>query len=381
MTMKIAIDARTINRRQSGVGFYVSHLLKTLGKIDKKNSYYLIINEQQPKDFPSPSPPSWQYLRTWFSHENHLLGDLWELLYLPLRLHYNGIDIFHGPAYLIPPVTTPRLSTIVTIHDLVAFSHPETIPLKYKYYMRLLLKIASQRATCIIVDSHSVKDELMERLKVPEYKIRVVPLGVSPVYRRIEDQDLIEEIKAKFGISERYILQVGNIEPRKNLLRLFKAFHIVKKDLAIPLQLVNVGKRGWLYEEIFGLIERYGLQKDIIFTGYVSEEELVLLYNGAEVLVYPSLYEGFGLPLLEAMRCGTPVITSKISSMPEVVADAAILVDPYNIEEMAEAIERLLTQPALREGLIEAGLARVGLFSWERTAEQTLRIYEELYQR
>jgi glycosyltransferase involved in cell wall biosynthesis len=375
--MNIAIDVRTINNKQSGVGFYVRYLVEALQRIDQKNSYFLITNDQT--NLPSRKrTEKWRYLPTLVSHENHILGDFWEAFYLPFRLLWNQIDIFHGPAFLIPSITLHK-STVVTIHDLVAYSHPHTIPRRYKYYMRMLIKLAAMRANKIIVDSCSVKNELIDRLNIPEYKIQVVPLGVSPIYKVVEDPDLIRTVKERFGIKKDYLLQVGNIEPRKNLSRLFEAFSWLRKHTKNSYQLVNVGKKGWLYKDIFELIDKHKLHDDIIFTGYVSEEDLVLLYNGAELLVYPSLYEGFGLPILEAMSCGTPVITSKISSMPEVAGKAGLLIDPLDSDELAWAIYKLLTDTELKNRMRAAGLERAALFSWEKTAQQTLEVYEETY--
>lgn len=375
--MNIAIDVRTINNKQSGVGFYVRYLVEALRNIDKKNYYFLITNNRKEEplgDFAEYC----QLLPTWFSNENHVLGDLWENFFLPLRLLWNKIDIFHGPAFLIPSLYLHK-AAVATVHDLVAYSYPHTIPIKYQYYMKMLIRVATMRADKVIVDSYSVKNELIERLKVPEDKIRVVPLGVSPIYRVVNDRDLIKSVKGKYGIKKDFILQVGNIEPRKNLPRLFKAFSLFNEKSNNSYQLVNVGKRGWLYKEIFEMVSRYGLEEDIIFTQYVSEEDLVLLYNSAALLVYPSLYEGFGLPILEAMSCGTPVITSKVSSMPEVAGKAALLIDPLNIEEIAWAIYKVLTDTELKNRLKELGLERAALFSWEKTAQQTLEVYQEVY--
>ena len=375
--MNIAIDVRTINNKQSGVGFYVRYLVEALGKIDKKNSYFLITNNQE-EEVLGEFAQNCRFLATWFSNENHVLGDLWENFFLPLRLFWNQIDIFHGPAFLIPSLYRHRAS-VVTVHDLVAYSYPHTIPIKYKYYMRMLIRAATLRADKVLVDSYSVKNELMDRLKVPEEKIHVVPLGVSPSYRVVNNRNLIKSVKEKYGIKKDYILQVGNIEPRKNLPRLFNAFSLVKEKTNNSYQLVNVGKKGWLYKEIFEMLNKYGLQEDIIFTEYVPEEDLVLLYNGAELLAYPSLYEGFGLPILEAMSCGTPVITSNVSSMPEVAGKAALLIDPLNGEEIAWAIHKVLTDTELKNRLKNSGLERTAFFSWEKTARQTLEVYQEAY--
>jgi len=243
----------------------------------------------------------------------------------------------------------------------------------------MLIRAATLRADKVLVDSYSVKNELMDRLKVPEEKIHVVPLGVSPGYRVVDNRNLIKSVKEKYGIKKDYILQVGNIEPRKNLPRLFNAFSLVKEKTNNSYQLVNVGKKGWLYKEIFEMLNKYGLQEDIIFTEYVPEEDLVLLYNGAELLAYPSLYEGFGLPILEAMSCGTPVITSNVSSMPEVAGKAALLIDPLNGEEIAWAIHKVLTDTELKNRLKNSGLERTAFFSWEKTARQTLEVYQEAY--
>jgi glycosyltransferase involved in cell wall biosynthesis len=237
----------------------------------------------------------------------------------------------------------------------------------------------ARKATLIIAVSQSTKEGLVNLLGIPPQKIRVVPLAVASRFKVVEDEALKESIRRKYALPPRFFLFVGLLNPRKNGVRLIQAYHRFKSETDLPHKLVFVGAKGWLYEDVLAQIEELGLEKEIIFTGYVADEDLPPIYNLAEALVYPSLYEGFGLPILEAMACGTPVITSNVSSAPEVAGGAALLVDPYDVDQLAEVMYKVASQGDLRAYLTRHGLKRARDFSWEKTALETLAVYEEAY--
>jgi glycosyltransferase involved in cell wall biosynthesis len=378
----VAIDARYVSRLQSGVGHYTQRLIGGLATIDARNRYTCVVVRDGP-DLPGPewNGGRWHRWPTRVSFENHVAGDLWLLGYLPLRLHRLGVDVYHGPAVFLPLVKL-GYRTVVTVHDLVSFLFPETVPRKYALYMRLMTRLAVRSADRIIAVSGSTRDDLTRILQVPEEKVVVIHEAVAPEFAGGGDPAAVTEVMARYNIRRPYCLFVGNLEPRKNLSRLIEAFGRLRaRRPAVaggsqPLQLVLAGTRGWLYSSIFATVATQGAPPDIVFTGYVPARDLPALYAGAECFVFPSLYEGFGLPVLEAMAAGTPVVASRVGAIPEVAGDAAVLVDARRPDELAEAIEAVVGDPTLRERLAARGRARARLFTWEAVARRTLAVYE-----
>ena len=360
--MRIGVDVREVCAGKAGKGRYVTELIAALAEIDHKNEYILY---------------GW--------HGNHLseIPKRWEFKALPQsglawhlavagRLRKDGIDLYWATtSYIVSCITS--VPTILVVHDLATFIVPEArLPLKTRILERLLLKRASQKSKAIVTLSESTKNDLIRVFQIPSFKITVTGEGVS---NKIHSVDRHVE-----NLPERFILFVGTIEPRKNIARLIHAYSTLESSIQKDYPLVIVGKRGWYWEDVDLAIKERNVQDRIVFLDYVPDEDLPAIYSRAACFVYPSLYEGFGLPPLEAMACGTPVITSNISSLPEVVGEAGILVDPYNIEEIAQAIRTVLTDPDLRRSMSEKGLERAKLFTWENTARQTIKIYEEVLQ-
>ncbi len=374
--MKIMIDARSVDIKQSGVGNYVTHLIEGLKSVDQgsKNTYALMVTTSQAKTLPLTFH-GFEVFPVPFTNESHFLGDPWEFFVLPRLLRKKGVTLFHGPAFMAPPFQN-GFRAIATIHDLVAFHHPQTIPSRYAFYMRFLIKLMIRKASAIITDTEFIRHEIIEAFHIDENKIQAVPIAVSELFRPINDQERIDQVKRRYGIKKDYFLHVGNIEPRKNLSSLFEACKLIWDKINKDFQLVVVGKKGWLYDDIFATLKKTGIEEGVIFTGYVHEEDIPVLYSGARFFVFPSIYEGFGLPILEAMRCGTPVITSRVSSMPEVAGDAALYVDPFRIEDIAEKILTLAYDGSLQEALRQKGFAQASKFSWVETARKTLKVYE-----
>jgi glycosyltransferase involved in cell wall biosynthesis len=245
---------------------------------------------------------------------------------------------------------------------------------------RTLIPIVARRADAIVTVSNSARNDILRFLKVPRDKVRVIPGAASSHFRPVTDQATLDKVRRRYGLDAPYILYVGTIEPRKNLVRLARAFARLKKR-GLPHKLLIVGQPGWQVGPVYAEVERLGLTRDMIFTGYVPLEDLPPLYTMAESLAFPSLYEGFGLPVIEAMACGTPVVTSRSSSLGEIAGDAALLIDPLSVDELEDALYRLHTDHALRACLYEKGIARAALFTWQTNARATLDLYKHVSSR
>jgi glycosyltransferase involved in cell wall biosynthesis len=379
--MHVVLDARYIARRQSGVGAYTQRLITGLATIDQRNRYTCLVAAAGPglpvhQANVAASP-------TRVSFEDHLRGDLWLLGYLPFRLRALRADVYHGPAVFLPHVKL-GYRTVVTIHDLVSFRFPETVPRKYSLYMRLMTRLAARSADGIIAVSHATKADLVQTLRVAPDKIVVIHEAVGPEFARPLPPESVDAAVRRYGLARPYCLFVGNLEPRKNLPGLIEAFGEVRRRLGSggrSVQLVLVGTRAWLHTGIFRAVEEHGLRDAVVFTDYVPIEDLPALYAGATCFVFPSLYEGFGLPVLEAMAAGAPVIAARAGSIPEVAGDAALLIDARVPGELATAMEAVLTDARLRERLVDRGRARAAMFEWNRVARQTLAVYDTVYGR
>jgi glycosyltransferase involved in cell wall biosynthesis len=301
---------------------------------------------------------------------------LWTHLRLSWEMARRPPDLLFVPAHVLP-IVHPRRS-VVTIHDLGYLYYPEAHRLLDRLYLDLSTRYNARAATHLIADSSATKRDLIERYGTEPDKITVVYPGYdNTVFQLVQDEKAIGSVKARYGIAGDYALFVGTLQPRKNLIRLMEAFSNIQYPIS-NIQLVIAGKKGWLYREIFQQVEKLGLEGKVVFTGYVPGGDLPALLSGARLFVFPSLYEGFGLPVLEAMACGTPVVCSNVSSLPEVAGDAAILVDPLDVEGLAAALERVLGDEELRAELIERGFERVRKFSWERCARETLNVLESI---
>lgn len=374
--MRIGISARYIQSPRSGIETALLNLLLNLKKIDRDNEYFLFFgSDRMVPDFVRNS--GFQYDISKMPTGNKALKILWSHLYLPYAIGKNKVDVFHEPFFVAP--VFKRCPTVVTIYDTAFLYHPKFYNKRSVLYLGALLSGSVKRADSIIAISENTKTDILGNFKVPPDKIHVIPLGTDDAFRVLEDRGRIEEVKMIYGIKNDYILNVSLISPRKNIEGLIRAFKLIKESKETDLKLVVAGGNGWLYEDVYREARSSGLDKEVIFTGHVPREHLVCLYNGAKAFVFPSLYEGFGLPLLEAMACGCPVVASRASSVPEVCGDAALFADPRDIEELADAVNRIMEDAPLRRELIKKGLERVKRFSWEKMAGRTLSVYREAY--
>ena len=367
--MRIAIDASTIST-QGGPRAYVLGLLDALGRIDRENEYVVFYNDPihlgrfawaQELVLPGKSP----LCRLWREH-----------VALALACRREKVDLLHCPKSAIP-LWSP-CPTVVTLHDLIPITHPETETRAAQLYWRLQIPIAARRASFIITDSDHARNEIVDMFGVPDRHIAVTPLGYPPAMDEPADPARAAEVRCRYGLPNSYILYVGTIQPRKNLDMLIEAYALLRREGSTAQKLVIVGRKGWLYETLFIRISSLGLEEDIVFTGFVPDEDLPDLYDGACLFVYLSFFEGFGLPPLEAMARGIPVVTSNTTSLPEVVGDAGITVSPGNLDDVVEGMRRILLDDNIAARLRQAGRLRALQFSWDRTARETLAIYRQV---
>lgn len=367
--MRIAINIAPLCKPRTGVAMFTYYTLRALSRIDTENTYMLYTNGAISLDF--PLPPNFFIRPTQMPLPQF---QLWFHFGLPVFLRRDKIDVFHGTNFLIPPI--PSCKTVATIHDMSSILIPEQHKFFHTLSHRLFLKSSMRRADRLVAVSEFTKSEILRLFPQYEGKVFVAQEAAADEFHPINDTSLLDSVRRKHNLPERFFLSVGTLEPRKNITGILRAYAKVKDD--IPHKLVVVGGRGWKYSAIFKLVRELGIEPDVMFTDYVSTAELPVIYNLAEFTVYPSFYEGFGLPPLESLACGTPVITSDRASLPEVVADAALLVNPDDVNDIAEAIARLGISTEERKKLSQKGLARAKLFSWEKTARETLEIYRSL---
>jgi len=285
-----------------------------------------------------------------------------------------GLDLFHYTDHALS-LLFRKCPVIITVHDIAYLRLPKLLNTSRKVYKKNILRISIRKAKIIIADSYATKKDIIEYFGIREEKIRVVHLGVESRFCPIDN---VESFRLKSNLPSKMILNVGTLEPRKNVVTLIKAFRKLREKGLKDYKLVIAGNKGWLYEEIFKEVAHSDLKKEILFLGVVKDEDLPLLYNCADIFVYPSLYEGFGLPPLEAMACGIPVITSNTSSLPEVIGDAGIMVDPTNINSLCESMYILLKDKELWNRMRNMGLERSKLFSWDKTAKKILTVYDDI---
>lgn len=367
--MRIGIDARV--SRHTGIREYVQNVIKNLSKIDKRNEYVIFLNKE---DLPDYSLDQSNFKQRIIRSKAFTISEQVEI---PFFVRLERLDIYHSPHFVLPLFNSCR--NVVTIHDLIPkFFSEELSSFMAKIYYNFMLKAAMKNAAKILTDSNATKKDIIEIFDVPDGKITVTYLGVSDKYRPVDQEDLSSKIKKKFNISEDFLLYVGLQKPHKNLVRLIEAFKILLWDPKIRVQLLIVGKKDTKSSAVIRTIERLNLKDSIRLTGYVSKEDLPLIYNAALAFVFPSLYEGFGLCPLEAMACGTPVISSDFTSLKEVLGDAALIFNPLDIRDMADKMRQIITDEALRKQLKQKGLRRASEFSWKRCALETLEVYEEL---
>ena len=370
--MHIAIDAHTVGTGLAGNETYAASLIEALAETDAENRYTVYVTKQEALERFSGRWPHVRVRRT-LPHT--------PLLRVPFtlsaELRRRPVDLLHVQ-YTAPPLAP--CPVVATVHDL-SFEHlPETFKRRSWMQLRLTVRRTARRAAHVIVPSESTRRDIINTYSLPPERVSTIPLAAAPRFRPVEDKEELARVLARYGIRGEYVLAVGSIQPRKNLARLVAAYADLRRTRPrsnLP-QLVLVGRRAWLYGETLRAIEDEGVRDSTILTGYVSEPDLPALYTGALCFAYPSYFEGFGLPPLEAMQCGTPVVTGNLTSLPEVVGDAGLLVDPFDTGALAGALARLVDDADLRAELRARSIARARLFDWRETARKTLEVYRSI---
>jgi glycosyltransferase involved in cell wall biosynthesis len=301
------------------------------------------------------------------------------LFFIPRGLRAQRIGIYHGFDHIgVPPVAKVG-RYVATIHDMIPLLWPQWVTRQHRWVVTAAYHYLRRQADLVIAPSEATKADIVRRLQISPQRITVIPWGCEERFRPVGDPERFAAVQRRYRLPARYLLFVGTLEPRKNLTTLLHAYAMLRAEgCSTELKLVVAGRTGWLYADIFDTVKTLALEDEVIFTGFVADEDLPALYRGAHMFVFPSLYEGFGLPILEAMASGVPVITSHTASMPEVAGDAAILVDPHDPKAIAEGMARVLAEDRLREALIQKGLARARRYTWDSVAQKTLELYAAL---
>ena len=370
----IGINAQIVtfsaSYRQAGVSRFTEQMIRALQRRDTSDRYSVFVNDTAWGGF-SDSPNL--HLRcTRLPAARPAVRILWEQLLLPLLSA--RLDLLHCPVNVLPMLAS--CPAVLTIHDLTFLRYPERFRPERQRYLATLTKLSAKKARRIMTDSANTKEDVIEMLHVPAERIEVVYPGLDDAFAPASPEALVEFRRSK-GLPDQFLLYVGTLEPRKNVDTLVRAYSLLQAQGLRGWPLVIAGGRGWMFDDIFAEVERNDLVEQVQFAGYVPLDELPLWYGAASVFVYPSLYEGFGLPALEAMACGTPVVVSNTSSLPEVVGDAGAQVDPRNTAELAETLAEILQSSPKRQQMAAAGLKRAASFTWDKAAGQIVQVYRE----
>ena len=372
--MHIAIDAHSVGAKLGGNETYATNLIEALAEIDQSNRYTLYVTKREAIE---------RFANRWANFSVKQTLPHTPLVRIPLtltrELRQHPVDVLHVQ-YTAPPLAP--CPVVATIHDL-AFEHlPETFNRRSWMQLRLTVRRTARRAAQIITVSEYSRQDISKTYRIASQRILVTPEAAPARFSPVTNETELKKVRKTYGIERDYILSLCSIQPRKNLVRLIEAYSLLRQsrpEVKLP-QLVLAGKRGWLDSETFNAADQNVRGSDILFTGYVADQDLPALYSGAICFVYPSYFEGFGLPILEAMQCGAPVIAGNRTSIPELVADAGLLFDPFDTNALVEALKRILDDADYRAALHARGLTRSGDFSWKATAQLTLKAYEKAFE-
>ena len=367
--MRVAIDARKLH--DFGIGTYIRNLLRQLARIDHDTEYILLCGEadigiaaQLGPNFRAVLEPSPNY-------------SIREQIHVPWVLRRERPDLYHAPHYVLPAAVS--CSSVVTIHDCIHLMFPQYLPSRVAYaYARAQMWTAAHRSDCILTVSDASKRDILHLFNVPPEKIVVVYNAIDSHFSLTPPAEAVARVRERYQLNHRFVLYVGNIKPHKNLVRLIEAFNELRVGDLEDVKLLIIGDEISKLPALRRAVHRHKLHKHVRFLGYVPDDQLAVLYRLAAVFVFPSLYEGFGLPPLEAMASGTPVVTSNVSSLPEVVGDAAVLVDPHDVDSIVAGLRSVLTDPVRADEMRLKGLERAREFSWERSVAKTLEVYKRV---
>lgn len=368
--MRIAIDATSVPPLPAGAGVYAIELVRATAQRDAHDGY-AVFTRGGWFDAVAAGKRNWRIERVDAASRSKRM--LWEQTRLPGALSRLGIDVLHSTHHTLP-VRPMRARRVVTVHDVTFLHMPERYPPARRLYMQAMTRLAARVADAIIVPSMTVRGDVIDLLHVEGAKVHAVYEAAGEQYHPLERETSMA-VARRYGVERPYVLSVGSLEPGKNRGRLIRAMHELRRE-GIDQALLIVGQRAWKYEDDLALARELGMDDRVTFAGYVAQDALPALYAAAEAFAFPSLYEGFGVPVLEAMACGAPVVTSNVSATAEVAGDAALLVEPLSVESIRDGLRSVLTDAALRARLSRRGMERAAGFSWRRAADETHAVYE-----
>ncbi|MFC1925769.1 glycosyltransferase family 4 protein [Chloroflexota bacterium] len=368
MALRIGIMARGDSAAVGGVNRYIANIIPALLSIDQRNEYVVYY------DHPSHLGENPAAIEKVIKLPSKMLYDH---VALPMQTRRDKIDVLFCTKNVVPPLVSCK--SVVTVHDLGYMVDKKHYHPLDTLYMNLAIRWSMRKGSAIIAISQNTKKDLISLLGTKEEKIHCVYFGINSEYRPIENREYLEGVRDKYDLPSEFILAISSLQRRKNLPNLVKAFSLVKERPNVNHKLVIIGVPLWQNSSVFDEINTSPVKDEIMWLKYVPEEDLPAIYNLASALAFPSLYEGFGFPLLESMACGCPVICSNTSSLPEIAGDAAVLIDPMSVEQLADGIISILSDDSLREDLTNKGLERASNFTWEKTAKETLNVFEAVY--
>jgi glycosyltransferase involved in cell wall biosynthesis len=379
--MHVGINAQLLsfsqNYRNGGISHHIRSLLTALAKWPGKHEYTVFVNGQDVIERLAARHPQITYVPVAWPEGQPTSRIAWEQFTLPSLIRQKHIDVFHSPANVLPELLPRNSAGVVTLHDLAFLRFPKVLTHAKRLYHQTFTVRSLQRATMIISVSESTKQDAIELVGIPAGHLQTVYTSIDERFSSTAGVEEINAFRQKHGLSEDFLLYLGTLEPRKNITTLIEAYAYLRRAYARTEKLILAGGKGWLYEAIYEKIAQLGLQGEVIFPGFVAESEQKLWYSAASAFVYPSLYEGFGLPVVEALACGIPVVTSNVSSLPEAGSDIALCVEPHSVEAMAEALYKALTDQAFRQRCRAMAVVAAQRFSAQAMAERTVGVYEQ----
>lgn len=385
--MHIGINAQLLsfgqNYRNGGVSRYIRYLLTELAKRPGEHQYTVFVNGQDVIErlgTDVTQHPQITYVPAAWSEAKPAARVAWEQLTLPSLLRQRHIDVLHSPVNVLPALLPSECASVVTLHDLAFLRFPEVLTRAKRLYHRTFTVRSLQHATKIISVSDSTKQDAHELVGIPLERIHTVYPCIHERFSNVFQKEILDNFRRQRGLAEGYILYLGTLEPRKNIITLIEAYARLRQTQDIKEKLVLAGGKGWLYDAIFSRVRELGLETEVVFPGFVTDDEQILWYQAASAFAYPSLYEGFGIPVAEALACGIPVVTSNVSSLPEAGARIALCVDPHNIEALSAAIYQALTDDKFREKCRNLAPSVFQRFSVQVMTERTIAVYEQAAQ-
>jgi glycosyltransferase involved in cell wall biosynthesis len=371
--MQIGIDATALPPQTVGAGYYILNLVRALSRIETGLKFKIIVQPHGRELLDIPERDDFTFVEVASMSPGNRL--LWEQVSLSSLVRREGVDLLHSLHYTRPLMLPVR--SAVTFHDMTFFLFPHLHTRSKRVFFPQAIRTSAKKADALLAVSESTRQDAIRLLDIPPDRITTTPLGVDPAFCPTPDPIRLENVRRKYHLPEKFILYVGLIEPRKNLPLLIRAYKSMLEE-GIEQKLVIVGRYGWMYDQVLDQISTLEIGESVHFTGYVERNDLPFVYNLASVFAYPTLYEGFGLPVLEAMACGVPVVTSAVSSLPEIVAEAGVLVPPQDEQALCSSVLTVLRDEVLQRRLSEAGAKRAGLFTWHKTAQATLEVYQRV---